>query len=119
MKLNGLLEVIDYSFDFADNEIDVIFYEELDNILSKYLKQIKVCRISQNYIICDFVDFIQHHKTLITKYIYNNYQDAWASWLYNGLFEKDEQKRYFAYNDEAYAYFIEHDLAIILTNDEI
>lgn len=118
MKLNELKNVIGYDFDFSDTTIDATFYCELGSIQEKYAKQIEVKKIYKDYVVCDFTNFIQHHKTAIKKYIYKNYYISWASWLYNGLFDKKYNKPCFEFNDEAYAHFIERDLDNFLREGE-
>lgn len=110
MKLNELKNVISFDFDFADTAIDSTFYCELDDIQEKYAKQIEVKKITKNYVVCDFTNFIQHHKTAIRNYLYKNYYISWANWLYNGLFTENLDRTGFRFDDEAYAYFIENDL---------
>ena len=65
MKLNELKNIISYDFDFSDTTIDATFYCELDSIQEKYAKQIEVKKIYKDYVVCDFTNFIQHHKTII------------------------------------------------------
>ena len=105
MKLNKLTNIINYSFDFADNDIDATFYLEIEDILPEYAKQIEVKQINNNYIICDFSKFIRTHKTIFKNYIYDNYHLPWASQLYTGL-----KNNY----DEAMATIIEEILPYIL-----
>lgn len=113
MTLNELQNIIGFDFDFADDEIDATFYTELNDINPKYAKQIQVKSINTLIIVCDFTNFIKHHKTAIKKYIYDNYQLAWASLLFNGLYPLDGE-----IDAEAYAYFIEHDMDTFLTKGE-
>lgn len=102
MKLSELKNMLTYDTDFADTDIDASFYTEIDDILPKYAKQLNVLSISTNYIICDFTNFIKHHKTSIREYLYKEYYLAWASYYYTGIFEEDDA--------ECIAHFIEHDM---------
>lgn len=69
MKLNELLEVIDYSFDYADDEFDCTFYA--DAVDNKYTRLIDVKRVDTNYVVCSFTKFIEENKELVFKYIDN------------------------------------------------
>lgn len=117
MVLEDLKGKLVFGFDFADTQIDATFYTEIEDILPSYAKKIKVEKISKNFVICDFTAFIQSHKTAIKKYIYDNYSLCWASWLYNGLFVKDEKRKHFQFDDEAYYHFITKDLGEFLINE--
>ena len=69
MKLYELDNIISFNFDFADDEVDASFYAEPNEINPKYAKQIEVVKITKQYIICKFTDFIRHNKTEIKKYL--------------------------------------------------
>lgn len=114
MTLDQLQNIIGFDFDFADDEIDATFYTELKDINPKYTKQIQVKSINTLIVVCDFTNFIKHHKTAIKKYIYDNYNLAWASMFYKWLFPTDTDK----IDAEAYAHFIQFDLGDFLTKGE-
>jgi hypothetical protein len=109
MKLSELKPILQFDTDFADNEIDATFYTEIEDILPKYAKQLNVVSISTNYIVCDFYDFIKHHKTAIREYLYKVYYSPWASYYFIGIF-KDEDA-------ECIAHFIEKDMDNFLRGD--
>lgn len=91
MKLSELKKVIKYKFDFADKEIDGTFYIELDQIKEKYLNQIEVTGISQEYVTCDFVNFLNSHKAEVKEYIVDNYYNSeFKSYLIKQLCESDD-----------------------------
>lgn len=77
MKLNELLKVIDYSYDFTDTEWDTTFY--VDAVDNKYTRQIEVFRITPSYVVCNFSKFIDKHKKLIRDKLYEYYAPQWAS----------------------------------------
>ena len=115
MKLKELKNIIKFSFDFADDEIDAVFYVELEAINEKYLKQIEVVLINQNYIVCKFTDFIRRHKTAIKKYLIKNYHDEEAlDYLINHLIIADDITED---GGEAVWHFLEYDIADFLTQD--
>ena len=115
MKLKDLKDVIRFSFDFADDEIDSSFYVELEAINEKYLKQIEVVKISQNYVICKFTDFLRKHKTAIKKYLLETYNKGETlDWLINNLVVADDIT---ADGGEAVWHFMEYDLADFLTQE--
>ena len=84
MKLNELLEVIDYSFDYADDEFDCTFYA--DAVDNKYTRLIDVKRVDTNYVVCSFTKFIEENKELVFEYIDNDAIDKkFATKLKKGL----------------------------------
>ena len=109
MKLSDLQSIIQFDTDFADNEIDAIFYTEIDDILPKYAKNIDVLAISTKYITCDFTNFIKKNKEEIIKYIKAVYYEEYIDSTINGIF-KDQDA-------ECIAYFIEHDMDDFLRGD--
>lgn len=109
MKLSEIQSIIKFDFDFADNEIDAIFYTELDDILPKYAKKINVLSISNNYVICDFTKFIKDNKKDIINYIYDNYYLPWASDMRINIFDNEDA--------EYIAQFIEKDMDNFLRGD--
>ena len=109
MKLSDLKSIIQFDTDFADDEIDSIFYTELEDILPKYADDINVLQINTNYIVCDFSRFIREHQEEIKDYIYDNYYLPWASDMYINIFE-DQDAEYIAQ-------FIEKDMDSFLKGD--
>ena len=89
MKISDLTNIIKFSFDFADDQIDASFYIEIEEINPKYAKQIDVKQINKNYIVCDFTTFILNHKTAVKNYIYKTYYLPWASQFYKGIYENE------------------------------
>ena len=67
MKLDELLEVVNFSFDYADDEFDCTFYA--DAISNKYSKLIEVERVDTDYVLCHFSKFIQENRGLVDSYI--------------------------------------------------
>ena len=89
MKLNELLEVIDYSFDYTDDEFDCTFYA--DAVDNKYTRLIDVKRVDTNYVVCSFTKFIEENKELVFKYIENDALDEeFATKLKKGLEDGEE-----------------------------
>ena len=84
MKLNELLELVNFDFDYCDKEWDVSFYAyvEKDN---EWAKRIDVSLIDKNYVVCDFTKFINQHKTLIQKLIKEQYKDEYVEDMLNAL----------------------------------
>lgn len=67
MKLNELLEVVNFSFDYADDEFDCTFYA--DAINNKYSRLIEVERIDTDYVLCHFTKFIRENRNLVNQYL--------------------------------------------------
>lgn len=67
MKLDELLDVVDFSFDYADDEFDCTFYA--DAINNKYSRLIDVERVNTNYVLCHFSKFIRENRGLVDSYI--------------------------------------------------
>ena len=89
MKLNELLKVIDFSFDYADDEFDCTFYADaVDNI---YTQLIEVERVDTNYVVCKFTKFIERNKDLVFKAIDDEALDKdFATKLKKGLEDGEE-----------------------------
>lgn len=113
MKLNELRNILNMSFDFADNELDASFYCELEEISEELAKKIEVVKITKGFVICDFKSFILHHKTKIISYLKNSYSSSYWKNYANGIF--NNSNKYEA--EEWIASFIEQDLASFLTED--
>lgn len=94
MKLNELLEVIDFEFDYADKIFDVTFYAFA--VRKDYTKQIDVIKVTENYVVCDFTKFVNENKALIRDEIYETYNQPWASHYAQAL---DDPK----YDEDAFA----------------
>lgn len=84
MKLNELLELVNFDFDYCDKDWDVTFYAyvEKDN---EWAKCIDVTLIDKNHVVCDFTKFINQHKTLIQKLIKEHYKDEYVEDMLNAL----------------------------------
>lgn len=67
MKLSELLKVIDFSFDYADDEFDCTFYA--DAVDNEYTRLIEVERVNTNYVLCKFTKFIEENRELVDSYI--------------------------------------------------
>lgn len=113
MKLESLKGIIDFSFDFMDTEVSGLFYIELENIKSKYAKQIEVNRIQRDYVICNFTDFVRNNKESVKKYIKEVYNDGD---LKDTLIEQlCETEDILDDGGEALYYFFQNDIADFLT----
>lgn len=113
MKLEDLKGIIDFSFDFMDKEVSGLFYIELEDIKSKYAKQIEVDIIQRDYVICNFTDFINKNKTSVRKYIEENYIECE---LKETLIEQlCETEDILDDGGEALYYFFQNDIADFLT----
>lgn len=79
LTLSDLKNVIAFTFDIADDEIDGSFYIELDEINEEYLG-IEVVKIDRDLIICKLTDFLRRlatfHPNLIENYLNDNYYDG-------------------------------------------
>ena len=79
MTLNDLRNVITFTFDIADDEVDASFYIELDEIAEENLG-IEVVRIDRDLVVCKLTDFLRRkaifHPGEITEYINENYYDG-------------------------------------------
>ncbi len=116
MKLNQLNNIINFSFDLTDNEVDGSFYIELDEVNPKYAKQIEVVKISKGFVCCKFTDFIRHHKTAIKKYLNDYYIDCdTKTYLINQLCKSED---ILDDGGEAVYHFIENDFYDFLTQEQ-
>ena len=89
MKLSELLKVIDFSFDYADDEFDCTFYA--DAIDNTFTHLIEVERVSTNYVVCKFSELIREHKYFVYRYITDNAVDEeYAEKLKDGLDKGEE-----------------------------
>ena len=117
MKLQDLKNVISFSFDLADDEIDATVYIELSAINEKYAKKIEVVKISHNYVVCKFTDFFRKNKTAIKKYLLDNYNKGERlKWLMENLVYVDDITAS-EDNAEAIWYFMKYDLEDFLTQE--
>jgi hypothetical protein len=89
MKLDELLEVVNFSFDYADDEFDCTFYA--DAINNKYSKLIEVERVDTDYVLCHFTKFIEENRNLVNEYI-KKYavSPSYAEKVIQGLDEGEE-----------------------------
>lgn len=88
MKLNELLKVIDYSYDFGDDEFDCVFYA--DAVDNKYTRLIDVVRVDRTWVICSFTKFIEKHKKMVFDFIRKKVEKDFAEKLISGLKNKKE-----------------------------
>jgi hypothetical protein len=89
MKLNELLEVIDFSFDYADDEFDCTFYADAVN--NTFSRLVEVERVSHNYVVCKFSQLLREHKYFVYRYIHENAIDSeYAKKLIDGLDNGEE-----------------------------
>lgn len=80
MTLAELKNVINFTFDLADDEVDASFYIELDEINEKYAGEIEVVRIDRDFVVCNLSGFLQRlanfHPSVISDYINESYYDG-------------------------------------------
>lgn len=125
MTLNDLRNVIDFTFDIADDEIDASFYIELDEIPEDVAGNIEVVRISRDLVVCKLTDFLRRrakfNPSLITEYINENYYDGeQKDWLLSQLTRRPAPTNQFKADitddgGEAVYHFIENDMYDFLT----
>ena len=79
MTLHDLKNIIDFTFDIVDDEIDAGFYIELDEIAEEHLG-IEVVKIGRDVVTCKLTDYLRRkarfHPTEISDYIAENYYDG-------------------------------------------
>ena len=79
MTLYDLKNVIGFTFDLADDEVDASFYIELDEIAEENLG-IEVVRIERDLVVCKLTDFLRRkarfHPGEIIDYLNENYYDG-------------------------------------------
>lgn len=79
MTLYDLKNIIDFTFDLEDDEIDAGFYIELDEINEKHLG-IEVVKIGRDFVTCKLTDYLRRkaifHPNEITDYLNDNYYDG-------------------------------------------
>ena len=124
MTLYDLKNVIDFTFDIADNEVDGSFYIELDEINEEYLG-IEVVRIERELVVCKLTDFLRRlakfHPSVITDYLNDNYSDgAQKDYLVSQLTRRPSPTNQFKADitddgGEAVYHFIENDMYDFLT----
>lgn len=126
MTLNDLKNVIDFTFDIADDEIDASFYIELDEINEEFLG-IEVVRIDRDLVVCKLTDFLRRlarfHPDTISKYIEDNYYDGeQKTYLIEQLTKRPSHTNQFKADitddgGEAIYHFIENDMYDFLTQE--
>ena len=89
MKLSELLDVVTFSFDYADDEFDCTFYADAVN--NTFTRLVEVKKVSQNYVVCKFSELIREHKYFVYRYIHENAIDkVFAKRLTEGLDNGEE-----------------------------
>ena len=127
MTLSELKNVIDFTFDIADDEIDASFYIELDEIYEKYADNIEVVRISKDLVVCKLTDFLRDlakfHPSKITEYLNECYYDGdQKDYLLKQLTKRPSHLNQFKADitddgGEAVYHFIENDMYDFLTQN--
>ena len=120
MTLYELKNIIDFTFDIADDEIDASFYIDLDEIPEAYSSQIEVVKIRDNLIVCRLTDFLRHqanfHPGRILKYLNENYYDGdQKEYLKTQLTKRKKDEDITDDGGEAVYQFIDCDLYDYLT----
>jgi hypothetical protein len=124
MTLNDLRNVIDFTFDIADDEIDASFYIELDEIAEEHLG-IEVVRIERDLVVCKLTDFLRRkarfNPTEIIDYLNDNYYDGdQKEYLLNQLTKRPAPKNQFKADitddgGDAVYHFLTYDMYDFLT----
>lgn len=121
MTLNDLRNVIDFTFDIADDVIDASFYIELDEIPEDVAGNIEVVRISKDLVVCKLTDFLRRraifNPSKIIKYINENYYDGeQKDWLLKQLTKRPLRgEDILDDGGEAVYHFIKNDMYDFLT----
>lgn len=123
MTLHDLKNVIDYTFDITDDEIDASFYIELDEIKNEYAWQIEVVKIDRELVTCKLTDFLRRmarfHPTQIINYFNDNYYDGdQKDYLVKQLTKRKKGEDITDDCGEAVAHFIEYDMYDFLTEGD-
>lgn len=120
MTLIDLKDVIDYTFDIADDEIDATLYIELDEIKEEYLRNIEVVKIGRDYVTCRLTNFLRRfanfHPTKMKEYIDEAYYDCeQKDYLTAQLTKHHKGEDITDDGGEAVYHFIKNDLYDFLT----
>ena len=126
MTLYDLKNVIGFTFDIADDEIDASFYIELDEIKEEFLG-IEVVRIGRDLVVCKLTDFLRRlarfHPSVISKYIEDNYHNGeYKDYMIAQLTKRPSNTNQFKADiaddgGEAVYQFIENDMYDFLTQE--
>ena len=80
MTLNDLKNIIGFTFDLADDEVDARFYIELDEIKNERALGIEVIKIERDVVTCKLTDFLRRVATFaptdMVNYLNDNYYDG-------------------------------------------
>lgn len=126
MTISDLKGVIDFEFDFADNEIDATFYVDINDIRDEYARGIEVVRIDRDVVVCRFTEFLRRRAYLsgaLRKYINGAYYDddptkvGLQKQLLMTTWERANGGDITDDGGEAIAYFLEYDIGEFLTTD--
>lgn len=122
LTLSDLKNVIAFTFDIADDEIDASFYIELDEIPEEHARNIEVVRIDKELVVCKLTNFLRRkanfHPTKITEYINENYYDSpHKDYLLKQLTKRRKGEDITDDGGEAVYHFITHDMYDFLTQD--
>lgn len=120
MTLEDLRNVIGFTFDIADDEIDASFYIELDEIPEEHARNIEVVRIDKDLVVCKLTNFLRRkanfHPTQIKNYINDNYYDSeLKDNLLKQLTKRQKGEDITDDGGEAVYYFITNDMYDFLT----
>lgn len=120
MTLEDLRNVIDFTFDIADDEIDASFYIELDEIPEEHARNIEVVRIDKDLVVCKLTHFLRRKAnfcpTKIIEYINENYYDGeQKDYLLKQLTKRKKGEDITDDGGEAVYHFITNDMYDYLT----
>lgn len=107
LKNNNIIDFARY--DFADKEIDSTLYM-IPNKNDDLLKKITVCKITKDYITCDFYSFIiKNKKTVIDNIKQQGYIDEDFERRYiNGIRNNDPEYFYIYISNDIQTLFEEY-----------
>jgi hypothetical protein len=122
MTLYDLKNVIQFTFDIADDEIDASFYIELDEIPEERARNIEVVRIDRDLVVCKLTNFLRRkanfYPTEIANYIADNYYDGLQKeYLTRQLTKRKKGEDITDDGGEAVYHFITNDMYDFLTRE--
>lgn len=120
MTLSDLKNIIDFTFDIADDEIDASFYIELDEIPEEHARNIEVVRIDKDLVVCKLTNFLRRkanfHPSQIIKYLNENYYDGeQKDYLLKQLTKRKKGEDITDDGGEAVYHFLTNDMYDFLT----
>ena len=120
MTLTDLKNVITFTFDIADDEIDASFYIELDEIPEEHANNIEVVRIDRDLVVCKLTNFLRRkanfHPSQIIKYLNDNYYDGeQKDYLLKQLTKRHKGEDITDDGGEAVYHFLTNDMYDFLT----